>query len=155
MKVENDETVCEVQCDTPVQDIVNLIKTKKKEVVLIDSDSDMYFRLILMQNSQRYEKYHFMFSSPEMDMDIVISKKEGEENYSWKFEAYPLLNVHVNGKNAIKTEIIEHAKNVTYYITGADITVPEKTSDLTNDSGFITSADIPAAVVPDWNSTSS
>lgn len=33
-------------------------------------------------------------------------------------------------------------------------TVPTKTSDLTNDSGFITLSDVPAQVQPDWDATS-
>ena len=36
-----------------------------------------------------------------------------------------------------------------------DKKIPKKISDLTNDSNFITSADIPAVPAPDWNSTSS
>lgn len=41
------------------------------------------------------------------------------------------------------------------FITASDIpAIPTKTSDLTNDSGFITASDIPAQVNADWNSSS-
>jgi len=47
--------------------------------------------------------------------------------------------------------------NGTSVVSGgvASITVPTKTSDLTNDSGFITSSDIPAQVQSDWNESDS
>lgn len=41
------------------------------------------------------------------------------------------------------------------FITASDIpAIPTKTSDLTNDSGFITASDIPAQVNSDWNAAS-
>ena len=50
-------------------------------------------------------------------------------------------DVRVNGTSVVSNKI-------------ADIDVPTKTSDLTNDSGFITASDIPAQVNSDWNASS-
>lgn len=46
--------------------------------------------------------------------------------------------------------------NGTSVVSGgvASVTVPTKTSDLNNDSGYITSGDIPAQVNSDWNASS-
>ena len=57
------------------------------------------------------------------------------------------LTIQKNG-TTVKTFTANQSTNVT-----ANITVPTKTSDITNDSGFITSADIPAQVQANWNET--
>ena len=52
-------------------------------------------------------------------------------------EVNDVENVRVNGTSVVSNKI-------------ADINVPTKTSDLTNDSGFITASDIPTQVQSDW-----
>lgn len=56
-KVENDETIFEIQCDTSIEDIVNLIKNKKKEVVLVEEDTYFYPYRTLNYNGEEY--YYF------------------------------------------------------------------------------------------------
>ena len=50
-------------------------------------------------------------------------------------------DVRVNGTSVVSNKI-------------ADVTVPTKTSDLTNDSGFITASQVPEQVNSDWNASS-
>lgn len=52
----------------------------------------------------------------------------------------PVTDVTVNGTSVVSSGT-------------AAVTVPTATSDLTNDSGFITASDIPAQVQSDWNET--
>lgn len=54
----------------------------------------------------------------------------------------PVTDVEVNGTSVVSSGV-------------AEVTVPTKTSDLTNDSNFITLADVPAQVQADWTESDS
>ena len=76
----------------------------------------------------------------------VLAKVDGTDyNTQWvnagSGEVNVIESISVNGIPQTVTN-----KNV-------DITVPTETSDLTNDSGFITLSDVPAQVQTDWNAS--
>jgi hypothetical protein len=51
----------------------------------------------------------------------------------------PVSDVEVNGSSVVNAQGV------------AEVTVPTKTSDLDNDSGFITASDVPAQIQANWN----
>lgn len=75
----------------------------------------------------------------------VLKVDDNTGNLSWEDESGgggTVTDVTVNGTSVVSGGV-------------ASVTVPTKTSDLTNDSGFITASDIPAQEQADWNESDS
>ena len=95
-------------------------------------------------------------SSANKTVDISVPTKTSDLNNDSGFitsSSLPTVNdatltIQKNG-TTVDTFTANASSNKT-----VNITVPTKTSDLNNDSGFITSGDIPAQVNSDWNANS-